>query len=58
MAHNFQCYDGYFISQYLYKNAIVPEVIMRGAKRLTIYVPTLNIMFIDSLCFIPMKLAN
>ncbi len=31
---------------------------MRRAKRLTIYVPTLNIKFIDSLCFIPMKLAN
>ena len=31
---------------------------MRGAKLLTIYVPMLNIKFIDSLCFIPMKLAN
>jgi hypothetical protein len=58
MAHNFQGYDGYFILQYLHKNGIVPEVIMRGAKLLTIYVPMLKIKFIDSLCFIPMKLAN
>ncbi len=58
MAHNFQGYDGYFILQYLHKNGVVPEVIMRGAKLLTIYVPMLKIKFIDSLCFIPMKLAN
>ena len=58
IAHNFQGYDGYFILQYLHKNGIVPEVIMRGAKLLTIYVPMLNIKFMDSLCFIPMKLAN
>ena len=58
MAHNFQGYDGYFILQYLYKNGVVPEVIMRGAKLLTIYVPMIKIKFIDALCFIPMKLAN
>ena len=57
IAHDFQGYDGYFILQFLHKNGIVP-VIMRGAKLLRIYVPMLNIKFIDSLCFIPMKLAN
>ena len=58
IAHNFQGYDDYFILQYLHKNGIVPEVIMRGAKLLTINVPMLNIKFIDSLSFVPMKLAN
>ena len=58
MAHNFQGYDGYFILQYLHKNGLVPEVIMRGAKILTLNVPMLDIKFVDSLCFIPMRLAN
>ena len=58
MAHNFQGHDGYFILQYLHKNGLVPEVIMRGAKILTLNVPVLNIKFVDSLCFIPMRLAN
>lgn len=42
----------------IYKNGIVPEVITRGAKILSLTVPQLNIKFIDSLCFIPMRLAN
>ena len=39
LAHNFQGYDGYFILQYLHKNGLVPEVIMNGAKILTLNVP-------------------
>ena len=58
LAHNFQGYDGYFILQYLHKNGLVPEVIMNGAKILTLNFPVLDIKFVDSLCFIPMKLAN
>ena len=58
MAHNFQGYDGYFILQYLHKNGMVPEVIMRGGKILTLNVPVFDIKFVDSLCFIPMRLAN
>ena len=58
MAHNFQGYDGYFILQYLHKNGLVPEVIMRGAKILTLNVPVFNIKFVDSLCFIPMSLPT
>ena len=57
VAHNFQAYDGYFILQYLYKNGITPEIITRGAKILSLTVPEMNIKFIDSVCFIPMKLA-
>ena len=57
VAHNFQAYDGHFILQYLYKNGITPEIITRGAKILSLTVPEMNNKFIDSLCFIPMKLA-
>ena len=58
VAHNFQGYDGYFVQQYLRENGIVPEVIMRGAKILTLSVPVFKIKFIDSLSFIPMRLAD
>ena len=58
LAHNFQGYDSYFILQFLHENGVVPEVIMRGAKVLTLFVPMLNIKFIDSLSFIPMRLAD
>ena len=58
VAHNFQGYDGYFIQNYLNKNAIKYEVILRGAKILSMTIPMFNIKFIDSLNFIPMSLAN
>ena len=58
MAHNFQGYDGYFIQQYLHENGVIPDVIMCGAKILSMYVPMLKIKFIDSLSFIPMRLAD
>jgi hypothetical protein len=58
VAHNFQGYDGYFIQQYLHENGVIPEVIMRGAKILTMYVPMLKIKLIDSLSFIPIRLAD
>ena len=58
VAHNFQGYDGYFIQNYLNKNGVKYEVIMSGAKILTLTVPMFNIRFIDSLNFIPMALAN
>ena len=58
VAHNFQGYDGYFISDYLVENAIHYEIIYRGAKSLSLTVPDWNIKFIDSLNFIPMALAK
>ncbi|CAB4013535.1 DNA polymerase [Paramuricea clavata] len=51
-------YDGYFIQQYLHENGVIPEVIMRGAKILTLNVPMFKIKFVDSLSFIPMRLAD
>ena len=58
VAHNFQGYDGYFITDYLVENAIHYEIIYRGAKILSLKVPIWNIKFIDSLNFIPMSLAK
>ena len=58
VAHNFQGYDGYFIQNYLNENAVKYEVILRGAKILSLTVPMFNIKFIDSLNFIPMGLAK
>ena len=39
VAHNFQGYDGYFIQDFLNKNAIKYEVILRGAKILSMTIP-------------------
>ena len=58
VAHNFQGYDGYFIQNYLNENAVKYEVILRGAKILSMTVPMFNMKFIDSLNFIPMNLAK
>ena len=58
VAHNFQGYDGYFITKFLIDNAIHYEIIYRGAKSLSMTIPMFNIKFIDSLNFIPMSLAK
>ena len=58
VAHNFQGYDGYLITQYLIENAIHYEIIYRDAKILSLKVPEWGIRFIDFLNFIPTALAN
>ena len=58
VAHNFQGYDGYFITKFLIDNAIHYEIIYRGAKSLSMTIPMFNIKFIDSINFIPMSLAK
>ena len=58
VAHNFQGYDGYFITDYLVQNAIQYDIIYRGAKNLTLKVTAWDIKFIDSINFIPMALAK
>ena len=58
VAHNFQGYDGYFIQNFLNKNAVKYEVILRGAKILSLTIPMFKIKFIDSLNFIPVSLAK
>ena len=57
VAHNFQGYDGYFIQDFLNKNAMKYDVILRGAKILSMTVPMFDMKFIDSLNFIPMPLV-
>ena len=58
VAHNFQGYDGYFIQNFLNKNAMQYDVILRGAKILSLTVPMFDMKFIDSLNFILMSLAQ
>ena len=58
VAHNFQGYDGYFIQNFLNENGVKYEVILRGAKILSMTIPMFNIKFIDSLNCIPMSLAK
>ena len=58
VAHNFQGYDGYFIQNFLNKNAMKYDVILRGAKILLMTVPMFDMKFIDSLNFIPMSLSK
>ena len=58
MAHNFQGYDSYFVLQYLRKQGVKYNVIMCGAKVLSLKVELFDIRFIDSLNFLPMKLAS
>ena len=58
ICHNFKGYDSYPVMQYLYDNAILPEVITTGSKFMSISVPMWKIRFIDSLNFIPMALAD
>ena len=58
VAHNFQGYDGYFITKFLIDNAIHYDIIYRGAKSLSMTIPLFNIRFIDSINFIPMSLAK
>ena len=57
-AHNLKGYDGYFILQYLYDNVVTPDVIMNGAKIMSITVPGSEITFKDSLNFFPMALSK
>ena len=58
LAHNFQGYDGYFIQKYLNENCVMYEIVLTGAKILSMTIPMFNIKFVDSLNFIPMPLAK
>ena len=57
-AHNLKGYDGYFILQFLYDNAVKPDVVMNGVKIMSIYVPGMRITFKDSLNCFPMALSK
>ena len=58
LAHNLRSYDSYFVLQYLYDNATLPNVIPNGSKNMAIEVPSCGIRLIDSLNFIPAALSK
>ena len=59
IAHNAKAFDSYFILEYLIDNSIQPEIIYSGSKIMYIHVHRgLGIRVIDSLNFLPMKLAK
>ena len=59
IAHNCKGYDGYFLLEYLIDNSMRPNMIIyNGSKIMYMTVGKgLNIQVIDSLNFLPMKLA-
>ncbi|KAK3728350.1 hypothetical protein QZH41_002181 [Actinostola sp. cb2023] len=57
-AHNFMGYDSYFLLEWLCARGQRPEVVMRGAKCMYMYVKSLNLKFKDSLCFLPTALRK
>ena len=58
LCHNFQGYDSYLILQYLYENAVIPNIISNGAKVMCLVVKSSKIKMIDSINFLPMALAK
>ena len=58
IAHNLRSFDAYPILNYLYRQAIVPSIILTGAKIMCMQVKCLEIRFIDSLNFVPSSLAK
>ena len=59
-AHNMKGYDGYFLIEYLISQSIQPEnIIYNGSKIMSMTVNRgLNIRILDSLNFLPMRLAS
>jgi hypothetical protein len=59
MAHNNKGYDGFFLMDYLLQNGIHHQTIFEGAKIMQMSIQGgLCMTVIDSLNFLPMKLAN
>ena len=58
LCHNFQGYDSYLILQYLYENAVIPNIIPNGAKVMCLVVKSSKIKMIDSINFLLMALAK
>lgn len=58
MAHNGKAFDHYFLVDYLMKNTIIPKIIFAGSKIIHIHIPKLDMKILDSICFLPMRLAK
>ena len=57
LAHNSQGFDSHLILDELYKQYVVPDQIVNGAKILTMSINEGKIVFQDSLCFFQMPLS-
>ena len=53
LAHNSQGFDSYLILNELYKQYVVPDQIVNGAKILSLSINGGEIVFKDTLCFFP-----
>ena len=58
LAHNSQGFDSYLILDELYKQYIVPDQIVNGAKILSLSICGGDIVFKDTLCFFQMPLSS
>jgi hypothetical protein len=59
IAHNAKAFDAHFILGYCVDNGIFPEIIFAGTKIMLMSINQgVNIRFIDSLNFLPMRLKN
>ena len=58
VAHNLQSYDAYFVLQETYKEMLIPKLIMRDSKVLSMSFEQHDITFIDSLNFVPLPLSG
>ena len=57
LAHNSQGFDSYLILDELYKQYVVPDQIVNGAKILSLSINGGDIVFKDTLCFLQMPLS-
>ena len=57
LAHNGKAYDTYFLLRYVVNNAMTPSLIYNGSKIMSMEIKALNIRVLDSLNFLPMRLA-
>ena len=59
-AHNMRGYDGYFLASYLLDNGItIKNIVYNGSKIMTMNIGNgLNMRILDSLNFLPMRLAD
>ena len=57
LAHNSQGFDSYLILDELYRQYVVPDQVVNGAKIMSLSINGGNIVFKDSLCFFQMPLS-
>ena len=56
IAHNLRGYDGILLCEYFYKQCLLPNLILNGAKIMSMELTEAEIKFRDSLNFLPMSL--